>query len=60
MLNPFYFIYAQVLIIGGGDGGVAREVLKHPNLEHVVLCDIDQVQVSLLFPSHSISKRTNK
>lgn len=31
----------RVLIIGGGDGGSAREVLKHPNLEKVVMIDID-------------------
>ncbi|KAJ7074389.1 saccharopine dehydrogenase [Mycena amicta] len=32
----------KVLVIGGGDGGVVREVLKHPSVEHVVLCDIDE------------------
>lgn len=31
----------RVLIIGGGDGGSAREVLKHPNLEKAVMVDID-------------------
>jgi spermidine synthase len=33
----------KVLVIGGGDGGVVREVLKHESVEHVVLCDIDEV-----------------
>ena len=33
----------KVLVIGGGDGGVVREVLKHDVVEHVVLCDIDEV-----------------
>jgi predicted membrane-bound spermidine synthase len=33
----------NVLVIGGGDGGVVREVLKHESVEHVVLCDIDEV-----------------
>lgn len=33
----------KVLVIGGGDGGVVREVLKHDTVEHVVLCDIDEV-----------------
>ncbi|KAI9065542.1 saccharopine dehydrogenase [Trametes sanguinea] len=32
----------KVLVIGGGDGGVIREVLKHPTVEQVVLCDIDE------------------
>lgn len=31
----------RVLIIGGGDGGSLREVLRHPCVEHVDLCEID-------------------
>lgn len=31
----------SVLVIGGGDGGVVREVLKHPTVRKVVLCEID-------------------
>ena len=41
--NPKY-----VLVIGGGDGGVVREVLKHESVEKVVLCDIDEVHLSSL------------
>ena len=33
----------RVLVIGGGDGGVVREVLRHETVEQVVLCDIDEV-----------------
>lgn len=38
----------QVLIVGGGDGGVARELVKHPLVESVVQCEIDErvVEVS--------------
>ncbi|XP_044522645.1 spermidine synthase-like [Gracilinanus agilis] len=38
----------KVLIIGGGDGGVLREVVKHPSVESVVQCEIDEdvIQVS--------------
>ncbi|CDO74812.1 hypothetical protein BN946_scf185001.g60 [Trametes cinnabarina] len=32
----------KVLVVGGGDGGVIREVLKHHTVEEVVLCDIDE------------------
>jgi len=32
----------QVLIIGGGDGGTAREVLKYDDVRHLVLCEIDE------------------
>jgi len=31
----------KVLIIGGGDGGVLKEVIKYESVEEVVLCDID-------------------
>ena len=34
-----------VLVIGGGDGGTVREVLKHPSVEKVTLCEIDQLVV---------------
>lgn len=41
----------SVLIIGGGDGGVAREVVKYPTVERVVQCEIDAkvVEVSKKF-----------
>ena len=31
----------RVLIIGGGDGGMAREVLRHATVEHVTMVEID-------------------
>lgn len=31
----------RVLIIGGGDGGTAREVLRHPEVERVDMVEID-------------------
>jgi len=31
----------RVLIIGGGDGGMAREVLRHQGVEHVTMVEID-------------------
>lgn len=37
----------DVLIIGGGDGGVAREVLKHPNICSVTLVEIDSLVTDL-------------
>ena len=36
-------VFVQVLIVGGGDGGVAREVAKHPEVEEIHLCEIDEV-----------------
>ncbi|MBV7276360.1 polyamine aminopropyltransferase [Clostridiaceae bacterium UIB06] len=32
----------KVLVVGGGDGGAIREVLKHPSVEKAVLCEIDK------------------
>lgn len=29
----------KVLIVGGGDGGVAREVAKHPKVKEIVQVD---------------------
>ncbi|QDI75670.1 MULTISPECIES: polyamine aminopropyltransferase [Leisingera] len=31
----------RVLIIGGGDGGMAREALRHTSVEHVTMVEID-------------------
>ena len=31
----------NVLVVGGGDGGVIREVLKHPEVKKATLVDID-------------------
>jgi spermidine synthase len=39
----------RVLVIGGGDGGVLREVVKHECVEEAILCDIDEVS----HPSHA-------
>jgi spermidine synthase len=36
-----------VLIIGGGDGGTAREVLKHQGIEHVDLVEIDKMVIDV-------------
>ncbi|MBP3193174.1 polyamine aminopropyltransferase [Natronogracilivirga saccharolytica] len=35
----------RVLIIGGGDGGSAREVLRHPGVEQVDMVEIDEAVV---------------
>jgi spermidine synthase len=35
----------KVLVIGGGDGGVLREVVKHECVEEAILCDIDEVLI---------------
>lgn len=44
----------NVLIVGGGDGGVAREVVKHPGVETVHQVEIDErvVEVSKKYLPH--------
>lgn len=32
----------QVLVVGGGDGGTLREVVKHPRVQKAIMCEIDQ------------------
>lgn len=37
----------RVLIVGGGDGGILREVLKHPHVEQVTMVEIDKAVVDM-------------
>jgi len=37
----------RALIIGGGDGGSAEELLKHPSMKSVTLCEIDLAVVDV-------------
>ncbi|BFM08601.1 polyamine aminopropyltransferase [Halioxenophilus aromaticivorans] len=46
----------KVLIIGGGDGGMLREVCKHQNVEEVVMVEIDEAVVDMSrthLPNHN-------
>jgi spermidine synthase len=50
MAHPALFAHGaprRVLIVGGGDGCVLREVLKHPSVEEVVVCEIDPDMIAL-------------
>ena len=31
----------SVLVIGGGDGGTIREIVRHPEVKEAILCEID-------------------
>lgn len=47
---------SKVLIIGGGDGGMLREVLRHPGVKHCTMVEIDPSVVALSkehLPNHS-------
>ncbi|MCI8212017.1 spermidine synthase [Pseudomonas sp. S25] len=46
----------RVLIIGGGDGGMLREVAKHGTVEHITMVEIDGTVVEMckeFLPEHS-------
>ena len=50
-LNP-----KKVLIVGGGDGGLLREVCKHQQIESITMVEIDEAVVELSkqhLPNHS-------
>ena len=42
LVNP---AVKNVLVIGGGDGGSVREILRHPQVEQVTMVEIDEVVV---------------
>ncbi len=47
--HPALFVHPnpkKVLVIGGGDGGTAREVLRHKGVEKCVMVEIDEVVVN--------------
>nr|VDD56630.1 unnamed protein product [Brassica oleracea] len=47
----------KVLVIGGGDGGVLREVARHSSVEQIDMCEIDKMVVDVskqFFPNVAI------
>ncbi|KAJ6418785.1 hypothetical protein OIU84_002044 [Salix udensis] len=36
-----------VLVVGGGDGGVLREISRHSSVEHIDICEIDQMVIDV-------------
>lgn len=37
----------QIIVLGGGEGGALREILKYPSVEELLMVDIDREVVSL-------------
>jgi len=49
LAHPALFTHPEpktVLIIGGGDGGTLRQVLRHPMIERAVLVEIDEMVIN--------------
>lgn len=61
-----FFTVVQVLVIGGGDGGVLREVARHTSVEQIDICEIDamvinvSISISILVWFSSCSNRRCK
>jgi len=47
MIHVMTFLFIQVLVVGGGDGGVLREVSRHSSVEHIDICEIDQMVIDV-------------
>lgn len=50
LVHPAFFYHKnpeRILIIGGGDGGVLREVVKHKNVKEIILVDIDKEVIDI-------------
>ncbi|MDO4641314.1 MAG: polyamine aminopropyltransferase [Neisseria sp.] len=50
----------HILILGGGDGLAAREVLKYPQVEKVTLVDLDPTMTDTFKHSAELSKLNNR
>ncbi|NSL85743.1 polyamine aminopropyltransferase [Chitinophaga sp. Mgbs1] len=50
--------HRQVLILGGGDGMAARELLRYPDVEHITLVDLDP-SMTRLFRENTLLTRLN-
>jgi spermidine synthase len=36
-----------VLLFGGGDGGILREISRHSSVEHIDICEIDAMLIDV-------------
>lgn len=46
--HPAMFLHQspkKILVIGGGDGGTVRELLRHDNVEHIDMVEIDRAVI---------------
>lgn len=66
IVHPAMFTHPDprdVLVIGGGDGGAVREVMKHGTISRAVLCEIDGLVVETCkrhFPEISCTLEGNE
>ncbi|KAJ9552951.1 hypothetical protein OSB04_016996 [Centaurea solstitialis] len=51
------FLLSAVLVVGGGDGGVLREISRHSSVESIDICEIDEMVIDVskkFFPELAI------
>ena len=50
--------HKNILLLGGGDGLAAREILKYPEAERITLVDIDReiVRISVSMPCTTLAR----
>lgn len=46
-LSNLYVLQMQVLVVGGGDGGVLREISRHSSVETIDICEIDKMVIDV-------------
>jgi spermidine synthase len=47
----------KVLVVGGGDGGVLREICRHSSVEQIDICEIDEMVINVskqFFPNVAV------
>ncbi len=49
----------NVLVLGGGDGMAVREILKHPQVQHITVVDLDP-EITRLFQSNALLRSLNQ
>ena len=62
LVHPTMFLAPSpqsVLILGGGDGLAAREVLKHKGVKHITIVDIDPAMTNIA-KTHPVFRKLNR
>lgn len=36
-----------MLLVGGGDGGILREISRHSSVEHIDICEMDKMVIDV-------------
>jgi spermidine synthase len=44
-----FMLLIQVLVVGGGDGGVLREISRQNSVEHIDICEIDKMVIDVSY-----------